>query len=237
MTFASAGVPPACHSPIEREEQILKRRDFAMLVAMGAVTRTAPVTAQTFDIRGKFKPITPIQLPETPEGTVEVVDIFGYRCPHCFRFLPIMEAYERSKPDYVSIRHMPVIFRASWEAPARAYYTAELLGVLEKVHRAIFEALHVMNRPMEKDAAWRSLFVAQGVPGEDFDNTFKSFAVESLLRKSTVMQGRYGISSTPSVVVHGKYLVLGNLAGSMKNMIKVVESLAAREHEAQPVSG
>ncbi len=208
-----------------------------MLVAMGAVARAAPVTAQTFDIRGKFKPITPPQLSETPEGTVEVVDIFGYRCPHCFRFLPIMEAYEQSKPDYVYIRHMPVIFRASWEPPARAYYTAELLGVLEKVHRAIFEALHVKNRPMKEDAAWRSLFVAQGVPGEDFDKTFRSFGVESLLRKSTVMQGRYRISATPSLVVHGKYLVVGNLAGSLQNMIKVAEGLAALEHEAQPPSG
>ncbi len=208
-----------------------------MLVAMGAVARAAPVTAQTFDIRGKFKQITPPQLPETPEGTVEVVDIFGYRCPHCFRFLPVMQGYERSKPDYVVVRHMPVIFRASWEPPARAYYTAELLGVLKKVHRPIYEALHVKNRPMEEDAEWRSLFVAQGVSGEDFDMTFRSFAVESLLRKSTVMQGRYGISSTPSVVVHGKYLVLGNLAGSMQNMIKVVEGLVALEHKAQPVSG
>jgi thiol:disulfide interchange protein DsbA len=208
-----------------------------MLVAMGAVARTAPVTAQTFDIRGKFKPITPPQLPETPEGTIEVVDIFGYRCPHCFNFLPVMQRYERSKPDYVVIRHMPVIFRESWEAPARAYYTAELLGVVDKVHRPIFEALHGKNLPMKEDAEWRSVFVAQGVSGEDFDKTFRSFAVESLLRKSTVMQGRYGISSTPSLVVHGKYLVLGGLAGSQQNMIKVVEGLVALERKAQAVSG
>jgi thiol:disulfide interchange protein DsbA len=208
-----------------------------MLVALGAVARAAPLTAQTFDIRGKFKPIRPLQLPETPEGTVEVIDIFGYRCPHCFRFLPIMQRYEQTKPDYVHIRHLPVIFRKSWEKPARAYYTAELLGVVEKVHRPIFEALHVKNRPMKEDAAWRALFVAQGVSGEDFDNTFRSFAVESLLRKSTVMQGRYGISSTPSVVVHGKYLVGGSLAGSMQNIIKVVEGLVELEHKAQPASG
>lgn len=210
----------------------MKRRSFNFLVAAGAVGGAAGVPAANFDIDGKYHRIRPQQPTETPEGVIEVLDVFGYRCPHCFRFLPVMERFEQEKPEYVEVRHMPVIFRKSWEAPARAFYTAKLLGVVSRVHRPIFEALHVDNRPMTDVASWRSLFVAQGVDAADFDKTFGSFGVDSLIRKSVVMQERYGITGTPSVVVNGKYRVPAGLAGGYENMIDITRGLIELERSA-----
>ncbi|MDX1513584.1 MAG: thiol:disulfide interchange protein DsbA/DsbL [Gammaproteobacteria bacterium] len=213
----------------------MKRREFNALIA--ASVFGPAVHAQSdgdgFSIEGRYHPVTPPQIPETPEGTIEVVECFGYRCPHCYRLLPLMEQYEAGKPEYVHLRHMPVIFRESWEAPARAYYTAELLGVVDQVHRPIFEALHVAGKAMNEVADWRELFVAQGVPAEKFDLTFQSFAVESLLRKSVVMQGRYGVTGTPSIVVNGKYRVAAGLAGSYENIIRITRGLVAKERAAK----
>ena len=121
------------------------RRTFNLLVAACALTGAAGVRAAGFDVEGKFQRVVPNQPTETPQGIIEVVDIFGYRCPHCFSFLPVLERFENEVPDDVQVRHMPVIFRDSWEAPARAFYTAKLLGVLDRVHRPIFEALHVVR--------------------------------------------------------------------------------------------
>lgn len=210
----------------------VKRRAFNFFVAAGALGGASSVLAAGFDIEGKYQRIRPQQPTETPEGVIEVVDIFGYRCPHCFRFLPVMERFEQEKPEDVAIRHMPVIFRKSWEAPARAYYTAKLLGVVEQVHRPIFEALHMHNRPMDNVEDWRSLFVAHGVDAADFDKTFGSFGVDSLIRKSVVMQERYGITGTPSVVVNGKYRVPAGLAGGYENMIEITRGLIELERAA-----
>ena len=213
----------------------MKRREFTIFVAASAVA--GRVLAQSgdddFPIEGRYHEVTPPQIPETPEGTIEVVEAFGYRCPHCFRLLPLMEQYEKEKPEYVYVRHMPVVFRESWEPPARAFYTAKLLGVLDKLHRPIFEALHVEKKSMDNDADWRQLFVAHGVSAEKFEQTFRSFAVESLLRKSVVMQGRYGVTGTPSIIVNGKYRVAAGLAGSYENMIRITRGLVKMEHEAQ----
>lgn len=215
----------------------MKRRDFNLLVAAGVLTRANLLRAADFDIEGKFQRIVPNQPTETPQGVIEVLDVFGYRCPHCFSFLPVMEQFERQLPEDVQVRHLPVIFRDSWEAPARAFYTAMLLGVLDKMHRPIFEALHLERRPMGTNDAWRKLFAANGVAEADFDKTFESFGVESLLRKSQVMQGRYGINSTPTLIVNGKYRVQSGLAGSFENMIAIAQGLIDREREFIKNSG
>lgn len=213
----------------------MRRREFTAIVAASALAPTALAQSGSagFRIDGLYHEVTPPQIPETPEGTIEVVDAFGYRCPHCFRLLPLMEQYKQEKPDYVYVRHLPVIFRQSWEAPARAFYTASLLGVVEQVHRPIFEALHVERKTMADVSDWQALFEHHGVSAEKFDQTFQSFAVESLLRKSVVMQGRYGVTGTPSVIVNGKYRVSAQLAGSYENIIRITQGLVERERDAQ----
>ncbi len=208
---------------------------FLLLVAAVALVSgpTESGAQTTFDIEGKYELIKPAQPTETP-GKVEVIDVFWFGCPHCYRFLPVLEAYEDSKPDYVEIRHMPAIFRNSWVNHARAFYTARALGVEEKIYRSLFEAIHRDRKRLETKEALRSFFESHGVTAEDFDQTWDSFTVESGINKSRVMQGRYGITGTPSVIVNGKYRVTGSLAGSYQNMVKVVAALADKErNEAQ----
>ncbi|MCK5365948.1 MAG: thiol:disulfide interchange protein DsbA/DsbL, partial [Gammaproteobacteria bacterium] len=140
-----------------------------------------------------------------------------------------MEQYKAGKPDYVAVRHMPAIFRDSWVVHARAFYTAELLGVEDQIRRPLFEAIHLRKQPLDSKEELRKFFEKYGVSNDDFNKTYDSFAVQTLLRKSQVMQQRYGVRGTPSVIVNGKYRVSGSLAGSRENVIKVIEALVERE--------
>ena len=202
------------------------------LVAGLALLLPPVVHAQGINPEGKYELVQPPQPTDTP-GKVEVVDVFWYGCPHCWSFLPAIEKFDEEKPDYVEVRRMPAIFRQSWEIHARAYYTAQLLNVVEKVHRPIFETIHTKGNKLDTRESLRALFVARGVDGGAFDKTFDSFAVETLLRKSQVMQGRYGVRGTPTVIVNGKYRVSASLAGGYDAMVQIAEALAAREHKAQ----
>ena len=200
------------------------------LILLGQLFVTAPALAQeAFDVEGKYELIAPAQPTETP-GKIEVVEVFWYGCPHCFRFLPTMESFESDLPDYVELRRMPAIFRESWVDHAKSFYTAPLLGRLADIHRPLFEAIHVKKREVATRSQLQSFFVEHGISATDFDATFDSFGVESLVRKSMVMQGRYGVRGTPSVIVNGKYRVSGTLAGSYENMLKVIRILADKEH-------
>ena len=187
------------------------------------------VAGEAFDIEGKYQLVLPVQPTETP-GKIEVVDVFWYGCPHCFRFLPVMEEFEADLPEFVEVRRMPAIFRKSWVVHAKGYYAALLLGKAADIHRPLFVAIHVDKSKLGTRDELKAFFAKFGIGGADFDATFDSFGVESLVQKSMVMQGRYGVRRTPSVIVNGKYLVSGSLAGSYKNMLKVIRILADKEH-------
>lgn len=181
------------------------------------------------ELAGRFESLETPQATETP-GKVEIVDVFSYACPHCFSFLPVMEAYKQSKPDYVEVRHMPAIFNERWAAFARAFYTAQVLGIEERIHRPLFEAIHEKNRRLESADDFMAFFAEFGVSNDEFRNAWSSFGVDSLVRKSDVMQRRYGVRSTPTLIVNGKYRVTGTLAGSFESMILVADALAAEEN-------
>ena len=200
------------------------------IVAFVWIAAASHAAAQSagFDIEGKYELLQPAQLTETGDR-IEVVDVFWYGCPHCYTILPYLEAYEHTKPEYVEVRRLPAVFRESWVAHARAYYTANLLGVTNRTHRALFEEIHEHGRRVNDKKTLGDFFERHGVDRTEFDKTYDSFAVESLVRKSVVMQQRYGVTGTPSVVVNGKYRVTGRLAGSYDNMIAVIAALVERE--------
>ena len=199
-----------------------------LLLWVVVASRAAAAQSTGFDIEGRYEVLQPPQLTET-ENRIEVVDVFWYGCPHCYTFLPELEAYEETKPEYVEIRRLPAVFRESWKAHARAYYTAMLLGVADRTHRALFEEIHVHRKPTDDKGSLAAFFERHGVDRSVFEKTYDSFAVESLIRKSALMQKRYGITGTPSVVVNGKYRVTGQLAESHGDMIAVVRGLVDKE--------
>ena len=182
-----------------------------------------------FDVEGKYSLVQPAQPTETEAGTVEVVDVFWFGCPACFRFLPHMESLEEEAPDYLRIRRMPAVFRESWIPHARAYYTAHLLGVEDRIYRPMYEAIHMQGQSLSTREALAAFFEEHGVGADEFGEVYDSFAVESLVRKSVAMQRNYGVNATPTVVVNGKYRTGGNIAGGYANVIKVILALAEKE--------
>ena len=203
-----------------------------VVIAWAVVAPHAAAQSAGLDIEGRYEVLQPPQLTETGDR-IEVVDIFWYGCPHCYTFLPLMEAYDEIKPDHVEVRRLPAVFRENWVAHARAYYTSMLLGVTDRTHRALFEEIHEHRNPTDHKEALIAFFERHGVDRTEFERTWDSFAVESLVRKSVLMQQRYGVTGTPSVIVNGKYRVTGRLAGSYANVIAVVAALVDREYKAQ----
>jgi thiol:disulfide interchange protein DsbA len=212
------------------------RRILALLaVAMTAAALSSAPSAQTegegFDIEGMYAKIQPGR-PLEESDQVEVVDVFWYGCPHCFQFLPYMQRWEESKPDYVAVRRVPAIFRESWIPHARAFYTARLLGVDDALHVALFNAIHGERRTLDSKEELSAFFAEHGVSAEEFNEIYDSFAVDQLQRQSQEMVRRWGVQGTPSLVINGRYLVSGSTAGSFENVIKVLDALVERERTA-----
>jgi thiol:disulfide interchange protein DsbA len=177
----------------------------------------------------------------TPPGKVEVVEGFWYGCGHCYSLEPRIEAWEKSKPDWIVLRRLPVIWNEVTREDARLFYTIEGLGLTGKLHAEVFREIHARHRPITvikggrvdkaaTEKAAREFLVANGVSAADFEKQYRTFSTENKLRQNA--SRRYLLDHTPMFVVHGKYLTDAEMAGGLDQLFQLVGDLAAREHDA-----
>ena len=166
-------------------------------------------------------------------GKVEVAEVFGYTCPHCAQFQPLIDSWKGKQPADVNVISVPAAFGGYWVTYARAFFAAEALGVLDKSHDAMFNALHVARSlSLESTPEQIGQFYAQfGVDPKTFASTMKGFAVETKLNRAKQFAMRSKVEGTPSLVVNGKYLVNVDERG-YEVMFNTVEHLVARERAA-----
>jgi thiol:disulfide interchange protein DsbA len=176
-----------------------------------------------------YKLIDP-PLPTPQTNKVEVVEMFWYGCPHCYHFEPLLEKWVKGKSDQVTFIRIPAIFRDSWLLDAQAFYTAKALGVLEKIHRPLFDAIHLEKRHLNTKEALADFFATQGVAKEDFLSTFDSFAVQGKVQQAVVITRASSITGVPAMIVNGKYRTDAELAGSFERMLEVVDYLIAQKN-------
>lgn len=168
-------------------------------------------------------------------ATDEIVisEFFWYGCGHCYTFEPMLEAWEKSLPEGVRLEGSPAMWNGPMQLHAKAFYVAEVLGVLDTLHPAIFKAMHVERKRLGSEAEIKALFVANGVAPEDFDKAFNSFGVNSQVRQADARARAAKISGTPSIMVNGEYLVTARKAGSQANMLKLADFLIQKELAAR----
>ncbi|MEO5596241.1 MAG: thiol:disulfide interchange protein DsbA/DsbL [Lysobacteraceae bacterium] len=171
-----------------------------------------------------------IDTPDSESGkTINVTEVFGYSCPHCAHFQPYVDKWKKTLPSDVHFSYMPAAFGGIWESFARAYYTAEVMGVLQKSHEGIYNAVHVQRRPITNANEIAALYADYGVDPKVFGSTMQSFAINAKVAGSKDQATRWGIDATPTIVVAGKYRVLQTSAGSEEQYLHNVDWLVAKE--------
>lgn len=199
-----------------------------------AQTDDADAAAPEGDFRAgqDYAEVEPAQPTENP-GKIEVMEIFWYGCPHCYDFEPPLQEWVDNKPDDVAFLRLPAVLNRQWEVHARAYYTAEALGVLDDIHKPLFEALHEHNRNLGDDDAVAAFFAEHGVSAETYLSTARSFAVENKMRRAAILPRRYGITGVPAVIVNGKYRIDARMAQSWDHFIDTIEYLVRKERASK----
>lgn len=182
---------------------------FARAFVLVMLTFAMPVHAQI--VAGRDYVALKAPQPTQDPTKVEVLEFFWYGCPHCNALQPSLAAWLKRKPADVAFRRQPAAFDESWLQLARTYYTMESLGVADRLHHAVFEAIHGKHaldpRGLLRDT--KPLFdwmAAQGVDRQKFADTYNSFSVSSRTQGTIALTDRYDITGTPGLVVDGKYL-------------------------------
>ena len=196
-------------------------------------------------VAGKHYTVIPTQRTNVPAGKVEVMEVFSYGCPACNSFLPVMKKLKAALPANAQVVYLPASWnkQENWPLFQRAYITAQSLGVAEKAHDAMFQAIwstgelgiteRGSNRlktklPSIEDTA-RFYQRVTGVKPETFVSASKSFGVDLKVRQADSQIIAMQISGTPTLVVNGKYRLNNeNLKGS-DEIIALTKFLVAKE--------
>ncbi len=173
---------------------------------------------------GHYELLDEVQPVQTGDK-IEVVEMFWYRCPHCFQLEPFMFEWLENIPENAQLVRTPALLGRQWEFAARAYYTFVALGLEEALHDKFYSAIHVDRLDIDSVDALADWAAKNGTDRQSIIDTFHSFAVESKFNFAKVMTRKYGISGVPAIIVDGRYRTTVSHAGSPEKLIKVINFL------------
>lgn len=183
----------------------------------------APVVGVDYVVIDGGQPYAPVK------GRIEVVEVFGYTCSHCSHFEPLVAQWKSKLPADVKFIPVAAPMGAMWIPYARAYFAAQSMGLAGKTHEAMFKALHVdgslpLSRPSAGEIA--GFYARYGADPQRFAAAMASPATEAQLERARGFMIRSGVTGTPTIVVNGKYRVVGK---SFDDMLRITDHLVARE--------
>lgn len=164
----------------------------------------------------------PLEIP----GKVEVAEFFWYGCIHCYNLEPLLEKWAPRLPADTYFRRIPAVFNERWAHDANIFYALEAQGVLEKLHRPLFDAIHKDGLKTDKPAALGEWLSKNGLEPKKFDATMKSFAVQSKAKRAAQLTGASRIDGTPALMVQGRYTISAEQGKSREGMLATADALA-----------
>lgn len=179
-------------------------------------------------IEGKYSDIKPPQPTQTGDK-IEVLEVFWYGCPHCYSFEPHVEAWLKELPEDVVFIRVPGVLNQGWIPHAKAYYAAEKLGIVEKIHRPFFDAIHKEKRNLFTEGEIMDFFVENGVSADEFERVINSKELDTKIRQAYFLARDYKLTGVPSIVVNGKYLISASHIRTFDEMIQVTNALIEKE--------
>jgi len=169
--------------------------------------------------------------PRRAGDPIEVIEFFSYACIHCKNFDPVAEEWAAQQADDVTFRRLPATFSQVWALLSQTYLTFESTGVLEQNHTRMFRAIHDTGREFRDPQAIADYVDGRGLTAQDFLREFNSPAVRDAMREADRRQRAYQISSTPQMVVAGRFLV--GMDGGQRRALQVVDHLIAQERAGE----
>jgi protein dithiol oxidoreductase (disulfide-forming) len=176
--------------------------------------------------------ITPLNPPQPVDndGKIEVLEFFAYGCIHCANLEPKLEIWAKKQPPDVKLKRVPAPFAVRGVDSIPIFYTLEAMGLQEKLHQKIFDAVNVENVNLGAPALLNKWLEKQGVDPKKYEEMQKSFSVQNKINRARNMSQDYKIAATPTLVVNGRFLL--EQSGSSERMFENADRLIGEARAA-----
>jgi thiol:disulfide interchange protein DsbA len=223
---------------------------FSFLLALTALGFAGSAAAQMAAAPTEWKEGTNYFLIDPPQATttgdkIEVTEVFSYGCPACNASVSFINKLKKDLPPNAAMNFVPAAFNPAedWPMFQRAYLTAKAMGVADKAHDAMFDAVWKSNElaiadngrpkqplPTIEDAA--KFYAKYGVKAEDFVATANSFTINTRVKQADAYIKAAGVEQTPTLIVNGKYRLTVTSAGNLEKAEQLVLFLIRKESGA-----
>lgn len=202
----------------------------ALLLPIAALAQPmAPGFREGVDYYTLPKPVAPFG--KGPK--MEVAEVFSYACIHCFHFQPLVNNYKKTMAKDVRWEYVPAAFGGPFDMMARAYFAAQQLGVQEKTHDAVFAGIFEQQKIKQGTPdEVADLYASLGVDRAKFMDALRGEAVAARFQQAKGFAVMTGVQATPTLIVNGKYRVIGRQETGMEGMLKTADFLLARDRAA-----
>ncbi len=199
------------------------KRLFAALIVFFAAGVAQAQSQPTAGV--EYRELATAQPTDVP-GKIEVVEFFWYGCPHCYTFEPVLAPWLKKLPKDTHFRRIPAMFNEEYAQGARAYYALEAIGEEQRLHKALFDAVHTGAKLRVADEAALTEWLGKhGVDTKKFAAAYRSFTVEGKLKRAAQLTQAYKIDGVPSMAVNGKYVVNTEKISSFEHLLAITDYL------------
>lgn len=202
------------------------RPNLARRAAVAALATLLAAPAVPAFAQGPGRAFTELNPPLNVDAgdKIEVAEFFWYGCIHCYNLEPHIEGWLKRIPQDVAFRRIPAVFNQRMAEDAAIFYSFEALGLVEKLHRPLFDAIHKNGLKTADRGALNDWLQKNGVDPAKFAETMKSFGVQSKVRRAAQQTVTAKIDGTPAMVVDGRYSISAEQAGRA-GLVKTAEQV------------
>lgn len=212
-------------------------RKIFLALSLGLIAATAGASSANPE-NGKEYKVLARPLPTEMGKKVEIIEFFGYFCPHCRAFEPYLAEWVKKQGENILFKRIHVNFH-DLVAQQKLYYTLEALGKTEELHTKVFETFHVERNQLRSDADVATFVAKNGLDKQKFFEVYNSFSIQSKLSRTTQLQEACQIGGVPTIIIDGRYVtsidevrkalgLKGPEEANIVETLKVMDSLVAK---------
>ena len=168
-------------------------------------------------------------IPTDTPNKIEVTEIFWYGCIHCYHMDPLLNAWVKKLPADVVFKRVPGLPQQAWAPMAKAYYALEDLKLSDKLHTALFDAVHKEKtlNPTNEPAVIDWISKKGGLDKKKVEDVFNSFSMTNRLNRAAQIFRASGATGVPSFIVDGQFMTSSTMAGGNEQALSTLDYIIA----------
>jgi len=189
-----------------------------LLAAACAARAQVPVAGRDYQVLDPPRPVASGQ-------QVEVIEFFYYGCPVCYEAQPHIARWLLKTGGDVVLRRVPATSPEGGESFALTFYALEATGDLARLHWPVYDNHHFDDKRLNQESRLLEWLRGNGVDAERFREVRNSAEIKARAAAADKTFDAYNVRGVPAFAVDGRYLTSARMAGSVRQMMNVVEHL------------